>query len=325
MKTHTCYDVMPKSSKLVIFDTQLAVKKAFYALVYNGVRAAPLWDTKRQKFVGILTITDFILILQKYYKEPNAKIEELEEHRIETWREVLKEYEKPLLCISPSASLYEAIRILVENHVHRLPIVDPITNNVVYILTHKRILRFFYLYIYDWPQPPFMSKTLEELNVGTYDNMQIINEDTTVIEALNIFVKYRVSALPVVDSQKKLVNIYSKFDAIGLAADKTYTNLNMTINEALSYRKDRSEGVAKCYKNESLSVCMERIVKAEVHRLVVVDQDENVIGVVSLSDLLDYIVIRPGKTILTNVLPVPTINILSEDDQTETPPENVEE
>lgn len=99
----------------------------------------------------------------------------------------------------------------------------------------------------------------------------------------------------------------------------------MTINEALSYRKDRSEGVAKCYKNESLSVCMERIVKAEVHRLVVVDQDENVIGVVSLSDLLDYIVIRPGKTILTNVLPVPTINILSEDDQTETPPENVEE
>ena len=28
MKTHTCYDIMPKSSKLVIFDTQLAVKKS---------------------------------------------------------------------------------------------------------------------------------------------------------------------------------------------------------------------------------------------------------------------------------------------------------
>ena len=42
MKNHTCYDIMPKSSKLVVFDTQLAVKKAFYALVYNGVRAAPL-------------------------------------------------------------------------------------------------------------------------------------------------------------------------------------------------------------------------------------------------------------------------------------------
>jgi len=29
-----------------------------------------------------------------------------------------------------------------------------------------------------------------------------------------MFVKYRISALPVVDSQKKLVNIYSKFDVI---------------------------------------------------------------------------------------------------------------
>lgn len=101
MKYNTCYDLIPKSSKLVIFDTQLAVKKAFFALVYNGVRAAPLWDTKKQKFIGLLTITDFILILQQYYKEPNAKIDELEEHRIETWREVLREYEKPLLYIKP--------------------------------------------------------------------------------------------------------------------------------------------------------------------------------------------------------------------------------
>jgi len=44
-------------------------------------------------------------------------------------------------------SLFEAVRILVENHVHRLPIIDPTTNNVVFILTHKRILRFFYLYV----------------------------------------------------------------------------------------------------------------------------------------------------------------------------------
>lgn len=69
----------------------------------------------------------------------------------------------------------------------------------------------------------------------------------------------------------------------------------MTINEALSYRKERFEAVAKCYKHESLSTCMERIVKAEVHRLVIVDDNEHVIGILSLSDLLHYIVIRPTK------------------------------
>ncbi|CAF4486492.1 unnamed protein product, partial [Rotaria magnacalcarata] len=64
----------------------------------------------------------------------------LEEHRIETWREVLREYEKPLLFIRPNESLFEAVRVLVENRVHRLPIIDPTTHNVVFILTHKRIL-----------------------------------------------------------------------------------------------------------------------------------------------------------------------------------------
>lgn len=83
---HKCYDLVPTSAKLVVFDTQLLVKKAFYALVYNGVRAAPLWDSKRQEFVGMLTITDFIKILKMYYKSPNASMDELEEHKLDTWR-----------------------------------------------------------------------------------------------------------------------------------------------------------------------------------------------------------------------------------------------
>ena len=83
---HTCYDLIPTSAKLVVFDTQLLVKKAFFALVYNGVRAAPLWHSPTQRFVGMLTITDFIRILQMYYKSPDLEMEELEEHKLETWR-----------------------------------------------------------------------------------------------------------------------------------------------------------------------------------------------------------------------------------------------
>lgn len=39
---------------------------------------------------------------------------------------------------------------------------------------------------------------------------------------------------------------------------------------------------------------MERIVRAEVHRLVVVDENEKVIGIISLSDILLYLVLRPS-------------------------------
>ena len=38
--------------------------------------------------------------------------------------------------------------------------------------------------------------------------------DTTVYEALNLFVQHRISALPVVDDDRKVVDIYAKFDVI---------------------------------------------------------------------------------------------------------------
>merc|ERR1712226_341728 len=111
MKAHKCYDLIPVSSKLVVFDTKLNVKKAFFALVYNGVRAAPLWDSAKQSFVGMLTITDFIKILQMYYKSPTVEIEELEEHQLQTWRSVLKKDDvKQLVSIDPEAALFDAIK-----------------------------------------------------------------------------------------------------------------------------------------------------------------------------------------------------------------------
>lgn len=53
----------------------------------------------------------------------------------------------PLVSIGPDASLYDAIRTLIQNRIHRLPVIDPDTGNVLYILTHKRILRFLFLYV----------------------------------------------------------------------------------------------------------------------------------------------------------------------------------
>ncbi|XP_076326827.1 5'-AMP-activated protein kinase subunit gamma-1-like isoform X3 [Tachypleus tridentatus] len=289
-----CYDIIPISAKLVVFDTQLLVKKAFFALVHNGVRAAPLWDSTRQEFVGILTITDFIHILRTYYKSPMVHMDELEEHKLETWRNVLKTKIKPLVSIGPDASLFEAIKTLIHGKVHRLPVINPLTGNVLYILTHKRILKFLYLYFSELPKPSYLRKTLRELKVGTYDNIATIKVSTPVILALNQFIERRVSALPVEDEQGKVVDIYAKFDVINLAAEKTYNNLDVTVKKALEHRVQWFEGVLKCKVDDTLEAVLERIVQAEVHRLVVVDSGDHVVGVISLSDILKFLVLQPA-------------------------------
>uniref|UniRef100_UPI0037E75312 5'-AMP-activated protein kinase subunit gamma-2-like isoform X2 n=1 Tax=Semicossyphus pulcher TaxID=241346 RepID=UPI0037E75312 len=314
MKCHKCYDIIPTSSKLVVFDTTLQVKKAFFALVANGVRAAPLWESKKQSFVGMLTITDFINILTRYYKSPMVQIYELEEHKIETWRELyLQETFKPLVHISPDASIFEAVHSLIKNKIHRLPVIDPVSGNALYILTHKRILKFLQLFVCEMPMPAFMKQTLEELAVGTYANIAYIHPDTPLITALSVFTHRRVSALPVVDHNGKVVDIYSKFDVINLAAEKTYNNLDVTVTQALRHRSQYFEGVMKCNKLETLETIVDRIVKAEVHRLVVVDEQSRIVGIVSLSDILQALVLTPAGLGRKESLPSqPTPLVLSE-------------
>ena len=36
------------------------------------MRSAPLWDSAKQEFAGMLTISDFILILTHYYRSPEV-------------------------------------------------------------------------------------------------------------------------------------------------------------------------------------------------------------------------------------------------------------
>ncbi|XP_051749992.1 5'-AMP-activated protein kinase subunit gamma-1 isoform X3 [Ctenopharyngodon idella] len=313
MKKHCCYDAIPTSCKLVIFDTTLQVKKAFFALVANGLRAAPLWDNKLQRFVGMLTITDFINILHRYYKSPmvgcdpclfsnahlglsfTVQIYELEEHKIETWRDVYLQYhDQYLISITPDASLFDAVYSLLKHKIHRLPVIDPESGNVLHILTHKRILKFLHLFEASVPKPRFLKMQIKDAGIGTFTDIATVSQTATVYDALSVFVERRVSALPVVDDDGKVVALYSRFDVINLAAQKTYNNLSMSMQEAVRRRRCYVEGVIKCYPDETLETVIDRIVKAEVHRLVLVDRDDVVRGIISLSDLLQAIVLSPA-------------------------------
>lgn len=80
-----------------------------------------------------------------------------------------------------------------------------------------------------------------------------------------------------------------------LAAEKTYNNLDVSVTKALQHRSHYFEGVLKCYLHETLETIINRLVEAEVHRLVVVDENDVVKGIVSLSDILQALVLTGGE------------------------------
>lgn len=62
--------------------------------------------------------------------------------------------EPQFFLLSPPYSLFDAVSSLIRNKIHRLPVIDPDSGNTLYILTHKRILKFLKLFVSVPPTPP---------------------------------------------------------------------------------------------------------------------------------------------------------------------------
>ncbi|XP_028162744.1 5'-AMP-activated protein kinase subunit gamma-2-like [Ostrinia furnacalis] len=287
-KYHKCYEILPKSAKVIIFDTQFLVRKTFPTLISHGIRSAPLWDENKKLLVGMITVTDFIRILLHLEAE-NISVEELEKHTLHNWRKILRPTRKPLCSAGPDQSLHEAINLLHKNRVHRLLMIDPQSGDVLYILSHKRILRFLFVYLNEFPELTFFHKTIADLKIGTYDDIVSVTENTTIKTAFQLLLEKDISALPILDENGILIDVYAKYEVLNLVSEKLYSNLSLTIGEIRNKKKDWEEKIQKCRSSITLYEALEVIVRTESHRLLLVNKEDKLMGIVSLSDILVYL------------------------------------
>lgn len=67
-------------------------------------------------------------------------------------------------------------------------------------------------------------------------------------DALNKFVDSRISSLPVLDASGAVVDIYCKFDVINLVANNSYSNLDISLREALRQRRTSQLREDMCHR-----------------------------------------------------------------------------
>ncbi|CAG9539578.1 unnamed protein product [Cercopithifilaria johnstoni] len=370
MQFNACYEAMPTSSKMVVFDTKLRLKKAFNGLIYQNTRHVLLSDSaKNNAIVGILSVTDFIrvlLLLHKMKKErkdkqkgtacedekssstnkavvernTNAELNDdlkhlevsdvekqqinVSNHECQDEKEIKEEEDdvkstpnedigtltiseyRDLVCregklmdlvsITAEESLLKAAFLLSKQHIHRLPVLDPNDGSPLFILTHKRILKFLWLFGQSLYAPDYHNKTCKELGVGTYDGIRVVYPDTSLILCLDILLNKGVSGVPVVEHKTfRVVDMYSRFDAIGIALEDKIDELDVTVQEALAFRntfrleKDR---VVSISVNDSLWTAITVLVERNVHRLCVLKDSGAIEGLISLSDIMNFLVVN---------------------------------
>ncbi|GLB36208.1 putative CBS-domain-containing protein [Lyophyllum shimeji] len=327
LRGHTAYDAFPVSFRLIVLDTKLSVKKALQCLLLNGVVSAPLWNSDKSKFAGMLTVLDIIHLIQYYYRTTASydyAATDVETFPLESLRDIEKGLgvaTPPLLREHPSSTLYDAAKLLIQTHARRLPLLDNDTETghevIVSVLTQYRLLKFISINCHKEVQ--HLNLSLRKLKIGTYVHSSSPSDvpeghnpyypiataklNTPVFDVVHMFSERAISAVPIIDDEGVVVNLYETVDVITLVRLGAYQSLDLTISEALNQRSPDFPGVVICTASDSLGTLLQLIKQRRVHRLVVVEGEEEekkggkkgrLLGIITLSDVLRYVIGEPG-------------------------------
>jgi len=160
---------------------------------------------------------------------------------------------------------------------------------VVSVITQYRILKFIAVNV---TETEMLKKPVGEIGLGTYKNLQTASMDTPVIDVIHTMVKKSISSVPIVDESNRVLNVFEAVDVIAIIKGGVYDELTTSVGEALSKRADDFAGIYTCSMEDRLDTVFDTLRKSRVHRLVVIDEDSRLKGVISLSDILKYILVE---------------------------------
>lgn len=157
----------------------------------------------------------------------------------------------PLLSEHPSSTLYSAAKLLIQTHARRLPLLDSDSETghevIVSVLTQYRLLKFISINVRSIQtrfSPIMFSQTepqcnkeiqqlhlsLRKLKIGTYVSAQRSSDvpagsnpyhpiatatlTTPVFDVVHMFSERSISAVPIINEEGIVVNLYETVDVI---------------------------------------------------------------------------------------------------------------
>lgn len=197
------------------------------------------------------------------------------------------------ISIHPMRPLYEACRRMLKTRARRIPLIDvddeTRRETVVSVITQYRILKF--IAVNNEKHTVLLRKAVREIGMGTYSNLATATMTSSVLDVIHLMVKHNISAVPILDSERRVLNVFEAVDVIPCIQGGAYDELSATVGEALSKRADDFAGIYTCNGEDRLDSIFDTIRKSRVHRLIVVDDENRLKGIISLSDILKYVLL----------------------------------
>jgi len=218
---------------------------------------------------------------------------EFETHIAEHEGDVMSIAKKEVITVPQSATIKESAEIMVKNKFRRLPVTDPGTGKILGIVTSMDILNFLgggdkYQILEKKHDGNFLSAINESVKEIMTRKVEFLNNKSSMGDALSKMLEEKVGALPVIDSNEKIVGIVSERDFAmllsGVLTDEVVEDY-MTSSVISTTPGTRIEGATKIMVRNGLR----RIPVTGEERKTPHPETDKLVGIVTSTDVLEFL------------------------------------
>lgn len=218
---------------------------------------------------------------------------EFESHNSEHEGDVMSIAKKVVITAPQSTTIKEAAETMVKNKFRRLPITDPGTGKLKGIVTSMDILDFLgggdkYKILEEKFEGNFTAAVNESVKQIMTRNVHVLKDKDSINDAALKMTKERIGALPVINSQEKIVGIVSERDFVyvmaGVLTDEVVEDY-MTEKLITTTPGTRIEGASKIMVRNNLR----RIPVVGEERKTPHPEKDKIVGIVTATDIIEFL------------------------------------
>eukprot|EP00128_Syssomonas_multiformis_P006030 Colp12_sorted_trinity150504_noHs@678 len=291
----------PIDRPMVIITSDQTASQALETLVDKHISSAPVFDTKSGKYIGLVDTFDLLaVVLEVCLGDPSKGSKSFKEvlESSDTWKSrpvkdiIDRSGNNTFMTVPSTGNLLEVVEILASG-VHRVAVVDTKTGLVTRLITQSAMVQYL---------AENASRLGEKLNVpinvSGLKQVTTISIDAPAIDALALIREKKLSAVGVATPEGQLtgsisvndVRIMLKGDAINII----FCNCMDFISQVRTMegrQKSRSfPPVVVVNPKNTLGEIMRKFHATKIHRLYVVDEERQALGVISLKDVLRHLI-----------------------------------
>ncbi|CAI2176459.1 4197_t:CDS:2 [Funneliformis geosporum] len=298
------------NQKVIIIDGEATIEDACDILIKNNISSAPVYDNKSKTYVGMFdwadVMTYLLIVLKK--KDILEQQQKSDEELTSEFNDLLKlaiqcqpvpvklasdlSNKNPFYSVFPETSLLQVVELF-GSGTHRVVVVDA-DGNMKGILSQSRVVNYLYQNVMKFPKiEQLFPKTIKDLDIGR-STVISAQADSFVLDALTMMNKNSLSSIAIVNDDGVLMGNISMTDVKYILRSYSHSLMwrtckqfvnHVRIKQGLEDGQDRYP-VFDVRLTSTLGYTIAKLVATKAHRVWVVDDRMQAIGLVSLTDVL---------------------------------------